>query len=455
MKRHRKFLVGYFLILMGMTHISCASTPDQERWDVTLSTSSLEAILLNPQKILDDPEEFWKTDSAYILVDKWHKNNRISKDTRNYYTRWLVFLKDLSKVPEEERTEHPAFQLLEALKERIVVFNKKAIPLLNEIIPKNKMKFTTTIYLTGKILSHAFMMDGMIVADVLNGYYHNDPDHLFNMLTHECFHIGYGYNRYLREEIELDNDFIYNTMLDALQNEGMATYVGYLSQDFFPAENEIDFRMLDNPVEIKRQFDAVNDLFSAAEHMQVDSLRKKSWDVGVMQRGYYITGAHVARTIDDQRGRDALIETITMGPLAFVDTYNGLVDETMKVFAFGKSEPHLLIQKLKSAADRSDHGDFENIVGEMKTSQADLPSGTQRRIRRLGWGMLYQENFEWAIAIFEVLLDLFPESAASYCSMAEVHLRIGNKENAIHYYNQALKVDPDFKFAQRKLTGIE
>jgi tetratricopeptide (TPR) repeat protein len=199
----------------------------------------------------------------------------------------------------------------------------------------------------------------------------------------------------------------------------------------------------------------VNDLFSKAEHMHADSLRKKSWDVGVMQRGYYVAGAHMSRTIDEQLGRDALIETITTGPLCFVDTYNGLVDETMKVFAFGKSVPLSLIQRLKSAADRSDHTDFENIANGMKTNIDSLPSGIRRRIRRLGWGMLYQEDFEWAMAIFKVILDLFPESAVSYCSLAEAHLRSGNKENAIRCYKQALKVDPDFKFAQRKLKEME
>jgi hypothetical protein len=42
-------------------------------------------------------------------------------------------------------------------------------------------------------------------------------------------------------------------------------------------------------------------------------------------RGYYVVGAHMARTIEAKQGRDVLIGTIAQGPVAFLRTYNALV----------------------------------------------------------------------------------------------------------------------------------
>lgn len=454
MKRIREVWIVFALMLPGMICISCASNRDQGQWMVTLSTTSMEAIVLNPQNILDSPNQFWETDTAYALVDNWHKGTGISKDTRNYYEKWLSFLKDLSEVPEEERRDHPAFQLVEALKERAIIFEEKAIPLLNQFVPENGLKFKTTIYFTARTLPHAFATSEGIVVDVLNDYYHNDPDQIFNMITHECFHVGYGMNRYLRDEMALDNNYIYSNMCDYLQNEGLATYAAYCAQDFFPAAWEKDFKMLDDPAEVRRQLDAVNDLFANAAHMQADVLRKTSWHVGATQRGYYIVGAHMARTIDEQLGRNALIETIAVGPLAFVETYNGLVSDSLKMFVFGKSVPVPLIQDLKSAVRNNDRAAFDTIVAGIKTGGDDVPPEIQGRIRGLGYCMYRQENYEWAVALLKVAVDYFPESARSYIMLALAYRDYGNKERAVHYFNQSLKVDPDNAYAKMMLKNL-
>ena len=58
-------------------------------------------------------------------------------------------------------------------------------------------------------------------------------ENILNNLTHEIFHVGYSHMRRERTEIALQDTRLYG-MLDYLQNEGMATYVGYEAVSLFP-----------------------------------------------------------------------------------------------------------------------------------------------------------------------------------------------------------------------------
>ena len=48
-----------------------------------------------------------------------------------------------------------------------------------------------------------------------------------------------------------------------------------------------------------------------------------------------------------------------------------------------------------------------------------------------------------AIFIFQMIADLFPESANAWDSLAEGYLKAGDKNKALEYYNKALKMDPN------------
>lgn len=58
-----------------------------------------------------------------------------------------------------------------------------------------------------------------------------------------------------------------------------------------------------------------------------EELDKRSWDMGVMERSYYVTGAHMCRVIEETSGKDVFKQTLVDGPRAFFETYNGLVSE--------------------------------------------------------------------------------------------------------------------------------
>jgi hypothetical protein len=110
-------------------------------------------------------------------------------------------------------------------------------------------------------------------------------------------------HRELRYEDKLDDDFVYNTVLDGLQNEGIATYVGYRVGEIFPNNEEPDYVMLDDPAAVRRKLATLNELFGLVGTVSVDSLLGLAWDEGVIGRAYYVVGAHMAKTIDEERGR--------------------------------------------------------------------------------------------------------------------------------------------------------
>ncbi len=449
----RRVLFALILVLV-VAPAGCVSEKRADRWNVTLDTTSLESLLLHPEDVRSDPDAFWQTDAAYVLAKRWHDNNRIPLDTRDYYANWLARLEDLSAVPEAERKTNPAFNLMEAVREREPVFRDRGVALLDALLPANDLTFATTIHVTTGTMAFGFMTNGQIVCDVLSPFYRDDPDRIWNLLTHECYHIGYGYNRSLRQEDELDDGFVYNTMLDALQNEGLATYLGWKAREFFPVADMDDYRMLDDPAEVERKLGILNDLFTLVGTVPPDSLRTTAWKLGVDQRAYYIAGAHMARTIDRRLGREALLETIAMGPVSFVTTYNDLVDAPMRVaFDPGPREPSSW-SRARTAAVHADRAAFDTAAAEMKAHRTGLHPETRRRVERFGYAMLHQDAFDWAVAVFELDVALFPDEANPYDCLAEAHLKSGDRDEAVRLYREALRVDPGFENAKRMLEEI-
>lgn len=301
---------------------------------MALDVSSLESVLLKTDEILANPDKFWETDGAYNLAKKWHDINKISVDTLDYYSTWIEHLEEINDLTEVQRLNHSSFRLMKEIMDRKGIFDERALQHICSFLPENDVNLNTTVYLTGHTLAWAFMTHSNVVINVLHSHYRDkNADYFMNTIVHEVFHIGYGKNRAFRTEKELENSGIYD-ILDTFHNEGMAVYTAYKAQKFFPAPYEEDYVLLENPQEVQGLLKLLNGFFSEAKSLSEDELRTQSWDIGIMKRGYYVVGAFMAKTIDEQLGREALIETIKKGPLSFVSTYNQLVDPEMQVYEF-------------------------------------------------------------------------------------------------------------------------
>ena len=113
-------------------------------------------------------------------------------------------------------------------------------------------------------------------------------------------------------------------VLSNVQGEGIATYVAYNARHIFPAPDDKDFEMMDDPAVVDECFRQVRDILSKVGFIPDDELQKLSWDVGVIGRAFYVAGAEMCKVIDTEEGRETLIETIWRGPRYFFDVYNGL-----------------------------------------------------------------------------------------------------------------------------------
>jgi hypothetical protein len=306
---------------------------EKEHFIVHFDISSIEKIFNDPQWVIDNYEQFSKDDMAYQLADAWHRASNYPKEPDS----WKEQMEDLAAKMKAERLKDPSYMLAMDLYEKKDLFQKKAVAHVEKFLPNlDKIHEETTIYITAYTVPYSFMIQGNSVLDTTSPYWKGDLNFTLNETAHELFHVGYTLNRKYRKEEALESD-LKNSLLGQLHNEGIATYVGYTIQDLFPCQ-EPDQTMMDNPQAVKKKIAMVNNIFRSVDILSLEEMEKISWDDGVMARAYYVAGGHMARTIDQELGREALIETIVQGPLFFVNTYNSLVTPDRQIVRFASPD---------------------------------------------------------------------------------------------------------------------
>jgi tetratricopeptide (TPR) repeat protein len=86
------------------------------------------------------------------------------------------------------------------------------------------------------------------------------------------------------------------------------------------------------------------------------------------------------------------------------------------------------------------------------SDDTETVAAIERRINSAGYAAAFAEQFDRARTILEIGTQLFPDSANSWDSLAEITLNSGDREKAIEYYKQALEVDPEFSNAAAQLN---
>jgi hypothetical protein len=308
-----------------------AARPDDEtecaclRSVVQFDISSVEKILLQPEGILKAPDRFWQEDEAYRLVRKWHTRTDQPLDLE----AWQRKIEAVRDLPLAEREGHPQLAAARGLAAIESAFVAGAVPHVCAFLPP-EADVSTTIYFTTEIMAAGFQESGDIVIHILN-------HELQNMFVHEVFHRGFVSIYRLSGNPNPETDPIRRMYL-ALQNEGIATYVAYEARSEFPQIGEVgrslvagDYDMLENAEEVDRLLRELSGLLREVPDMAAEELQQESWQVGVNGRAYYVVGAHMAATIDRTLGREALIGTIRIGPLAFLRVYNAVAAEDRRL----------------------------------------------------------------------------------------------------------------------------
>jgi len=294
---------------------------------IKFENSSIEKIIMHPEDILEEPNKFWESDPAYQLVKLWHK--RVSFPVE--MEKWRELIQNFQKQSVEEREKNNQLIASRKMLWQEKDFNEKATRYLCSFLPQNCPDISTTIYFTTAIMASGFQIDNKIVIYGANA----DKD---NLLIHELFH--QGFNKCIHLESNGAEDSTINQIYYEFQNEGMATYVGYKALKEFPkCRTDLlkdDYKLFENYQDIVALLNIMNGILQKSSKMGEKELKEALWQAGSTDRGYYVVGCFMAKTIDDQLGREELVSTILKGPKSFLLLYNSLVDEKLRVYSFYK-----------------------------------------------------------------------------------------------------------------------
>jgi hypothetical protein len=288
---------------------------------IPFQTSTLERITAEADAVLEEGRAFWEAEKPLILVQGWADE----VGSPNPYERFRVAVQELAAHPAGEREGHPLLRIADEIIAQQERWQAAAIPHLCSFFP-TEVDLSRPAYFVAFIPPRAFATSEGIVIDVSAEYWEGASDHVLNMMIHEFFHVGYGQLRSRRTEIPLENARL-NSIAESIQNEGMAVWVAYEARRAFPAPGEVDNRLLGNPDDVASLRAALNGLFERSSSISDDQFRRQSWRIGVTNRAYYVVGAHMARVIQAERGKEALLETLAKGPLSYIRLFNALVPE--------------------------------------------------------------------------------------------------------------------------------
>jgi len=292
---------------------------------IVFNTETLERLVSDPDWVLENEESFWENEKAQRYTRLWAKG--VSREIS--YDEWRRQVREWAGIPSEERKDHVFMRNARKIIEGKEGFLNKALPHLCSYLPE-EVNLGITVHFTAFIWPRAFAA-GEIVINVSSTYWNNNVDNILNTLVHEIFHVGFSYCRSnLRKEEKLEDETLYS-MLDNFQSEGICCYVGYKALPMFPAPDEKDYKLLESMSDVKRLLKDVNWVFSKVGAVSRGELQRLAWEKCIIGRGYYVVGAFMCKTIEQKRGRETLIGTLTEGPVSFIKSYNSLVEEDMRV----------------------------------------------------------------------------------------------------------------------------
>lgn len=94
-------------------------------------------------------------------------------------------------------------------------------------------------------------------------------------------------------------------------------------------------------------------------------------------------------------------------------------------------------------------------IREFRRAHPDLKIFNEKYFINLGYRFLFfLDKKDYAIEIFKLYKDMFPQSANAYDSLAEAYMMDGNKKLAVMNYQKSLELNPDNKNAEEKLKQL-
>lgn len=287
-----------------------------------------------------------------------------------------------------------------------------------------------------------------------------------------------------------EDTLIYNLMNEVFDG-GISNYIAPILPENRPANLlEKDFRLFN------RTIDAI---LTKKPKKTIDSLLK----VGLSGKFMFHTmGWQMANTIDLVLGRDALRESLLLGPFYFFETYveayeknpvdikevfqfndnfeakiyklratipkdlllkavkvkvrNGDIPKVSKAIALMKEENTSAnsVLKLIISILEFDFGMFDEAFECITTCYENIP-GREKLLQDYGFGFLEKGRLVEAQTLFNLLVKYYPQSANSYFCRGNFYYQSGSLDKAQQDLMKALEVDPNFSRASNLLARIK
>lgn len=296
---------------------------------IIFDDSSLTKIFTSPSSILQDVESFWDKEEAYINVKSWHT----ASGTPFSYEKFISSLKEF----QEKGVSNNEIKRVLEIRNKILdesTFKEKILRHLKSFLPKWASPFEVKISFVGYVEPVAFTRPKNIMLNITNAYWADKSvGFILNILLHELYHIAFHncieiHEVNPRESKEKLVEHVYWW----LHNEGIATYVSYSGQNLFPFHDFVpDYGMIDNTSDVDKSIKIVNNILARCKEESYENIANIIWGKGIRERAFYTVGGFMSKRIDQELGREALINTIGKSPKCFVETFNQLAFNETKI----------------------------------------------------------------------------------------------------------------------------
>jgi hypothetical protein len=168
---------------------------------IEINIESLKRLLLEGEKILENPEEFAATDGAYKKAAAFYAKN----ESKVVSEEWKNAVRYISRKIREGKDDSPYIKLLNKLEAELADFAAKAKPILAKYLSKREYcRIDSKVYFTAFTAFDSMNIWDSVVINAVNPIYFLDADFILNTLVHELYHSGYGSCSPFREEPMLE-----------------------------------------------------------------------------------------------------------------------------------------------------------------------------------------------------------------------------------------------------------
>jgi len=130
------------------------------------------------------------------------------------------------------------------------------------------------------------------------------------------------------------------------------------------------------------------------------------------------------------------------------------LDERRAAFRARYDVFHAVIDQVETALPTDDAYDVIRSLVQKYQDNPDITTTIETRLNAAGYGAANADDFDQAERILALNNRLFPGSANTWDSLAEIVLYKGDRERALELYRKALEVDPGFTNATQQIKTI-